>query len=271
MIPSLEIATHRKIGFISDLHLSAARTDITRRFRQWIETRGAGLDVLIILGDLFEYWIGDDAFRLAGYEEIVAALADFSGNTGASIYVMHGNRDFLLGDQFCRVTGCELLNDPCVLRIGSVPILLAHGDAYCSDDIEHMKSRPLLRSRQWQQSFLGLPEEERLAQAQNARQESEENKQVKPMNIMDVNSDAICQAMAEHGCRLMIHGHTHRPDVHRHRVAGQDATRIVLNDWHEGDGEVEIADGLVSVRFPGPDLKPLARQIRLAEHRPAER
>ncbi len=154
-------------------------------------------------------------------------------------------RDFLIGGEFCRRVGCELLADPCPLIVDGVPVLLTHGDAYCTDDVEHQRFRAMVHDRRWQAEFLARDAETRLAFAIDARSQSESGKSRKPLDIMDVNDTAVEAAMSAYGARLMIHGHTHRPAIHRHRVDGAEAYRVVLGDWFAQENSLTMADGML--------------------------
>ncbi len=249
-LTQLSLPADSSVGFISDLHLSPARPDIERRLRNYLKQSATGLDALIILGDLFEFWIGDDASAICGHEDIEQLLADFSRQNHTDLYLMHGNRDFLLGKTFCEKTGCRLLQDPCVLHIGRRNILLAHGDAYCTDDFEHQTTRQTMRMSQWQEDFLVRTVQERLGLAKSARSRSETGKQSKSVEIMDVNEDAIATAMRLHGSHIMIHGHTHRPAVHRFILDGTPALRVVLSDWFDCPGTVRIKNRKLLIKLP---------------------
>ena len=238
----LTLAAPARTGLISDLHIGPEHPDIETRFQACLKEASQRLDVLFILGDLFEFWIGDDAIDLCGYRSAVDALADFIRESSCRVYFMHGNRDFLIGEAFCRETGCGLLADPCLLNHSGTPILLSHGDAYCTDDTEHQKFRALVRDPAWQEAFLRRSPRERLDFAVDARSQSESGKSLKSPEIMDVNSRAIEEAMSAANVRLMIHGHTHRPDIHELRVHGQSAYRIVLGDWFTRSSIISIED-----------------------------
>ncbi len=228
----LTLDPHLRIGFISDLHLDPGRPDIADRFHAFLAGIEDRLDVLFILGDLFEYWVGDDGIDRCGYRDYVAALASAADRLDG-LHLMHGNRDFLMGEALCRETGCTLVADPCVADIGGLRVLLAHGDAYCTDDIGHMSFRGQVRQAAWQLEFLSQPLTERLDFARRARAASELGKAEKSMQIMDVNRNAVEQALEQSGVRLMIHGHTHRPGLHRYRIGGRERLRAVLGAWFD--------------------------------------
>jgi UDP-2,3-diacylglucosamine hydrolase len=239
--------------FISDLHLSAAAPATLRRFVRFCETEAPARAELLILGDLFEYWIGDDALD-DGDEvarAVVAALKTLS-DRGVRLYVMHGNRDLLLGSRFLHVTGAQLLADPCVAEVAGRKVLLAHGDAWCTRDVEYMRFRAMVRSEATQRQFLAGTRAVRLAFMGAARHESETGKSVKSMEIMDVTPSAVDDALRTGGQRLLIHGHTHRPAVHRFVLDGEPAERWVLPDWDFDSppvrgGAIALRDGELAI------------------------
>ena len=239
---SLKIPDGEHIGMISDLHLCAERPDITGRLEMFLQQLTGALDHLFILGDLFEYWIGDDASEHCQYGAIEQLLGHYIERSQVKLYLMHGNRDFLMGPALAARLNCSLINDPCILHVGSSSLLLAHGDAYCTDDVEHQVFRKLTRQSDWQEEFLRKPIEERQDYARQARYKSEVGKSEKTAVIMDVTQSAIDREMEQYQVNLMIHGHTHRPAVHRSPTQTPGATRIVLGDWYEQSSYLEIVD-----------------------------
>ena len=217
--------------FISDLHLDDARPQITDLFIQFLANEARGADVLYILGDLFESWIGDDDNAPLGTR--VAQELHALRDSGVPIWFMHGNRDFLLGADYAERAGMQLLTDPTVIELDGERALLMHGDMLCTDDVEYQKFRSLVRNPAWQQPFLAKPLNERRAFAAQARGESRKQTAMKAAEIMDVNQAAVESAMRQHGVRRLIHGHTHRPATHRFDLDGTSAERIVLGDWYE--------------------------------------
>lgn len=218
--------------FISDLHLDAERPAVTRLFLDFL----TGLDPqqctgLYILGDLFEAWIGDDDDN-AHYQQVLAGLRATTAR-GLPIWVMHGNRDFLLGEDFARATGCTLLADPALIDLGGIPTLLMHGDTLCTDDHEYLQFRQMVRNPDWQRQFLAKPLAERRQIAANLRETSRQRTGEKQAEIMDVNQLSVLETLQQHGVMRLIHGHTHRPAVHNLTLGGQPAQRIVLGDWYE--------------------------------------
>lgn len=217
--------------FISDLHLESARPDIAAQFIQFLKTEAANADALYILGDLFESWVGDDDpdEHYAMIKGALRALAD----AGTPVYFMHGNRDFMIGKQFADDTSITLLPDPTHLKIEGKDVLLSHGDALCTDDIEYQQFRTMTRNPEWQAMMLHKPLQERLAFAQHARAASmKHGKTISPV-ITDVNQQAVEKFMVEHDVDLLLHGHTHRPAVHKFTLGATPATRIVLGDWYD--------------------------------------
>jgi UDP-2,3-diacylglucosamine hydrolase len=219
------------ILFISDLHLSDERPEITAKFSRFLRGDAAQARALYILGDLFEVWLGDDAV-LPGYRPVLEDMRTLT-DSGVPMYVMHGNRDFLLGDDFARQTGCRLLPDPTVIDLNGERTLLMHGDTLCTDDTEYQRFRVQVRDPATQRQFLDLPIAERIAVAKHYRQESRERSRDKSEEIMDVNQEAVRDAMRQHGVYRLIHGHTHRPAVHDFKLDHHAARRIVLGDWYQ--------------------------------------
>lgn len=218
-----------RILLISDLHLEEERPELTRAFLQFLERETPQASTLYILGDFFNVWIGDDDDRPLN-AQISAALRQ-QADAGLRICLMHGNRDFLLGQRFAAAAGATLVDDPQVLCCGAHRYLLMHGDQLCTRDAAYQDFRRQVRDPAWQQAFLGRPLAERRAFAQQARAASKSMSSNKPEDIMDVSQDAVEAALAQHGCDSLIHGHTHRPDIHEFTVAGAVQRRIVLGDW----------------------------------------
>ncbi|HCO10500.1 MAG TPA: UDP-2,3-diacylglucosamine diphosphatase, partial [Gammaproteobacteria bacterium] len=220
---------------ISDLHLQDSRPDLTRALMGFLDEYRGRCSQLFILGDLFEAWIGDDD-PSALADEVAVALADFA-STGAKIALMHGNRDFLLGEAYAARCGARLMGEAEVITSGLRPILLMHGDSLCTDDVGYQEFRSLVRQPAWQADFLGQPLAARHAFAAQARAQSREATSSKATEIMDVNQVAVQQVLVKHGVCDLLHGHTHRPKVHEFAFGGlpgedeQPATRTVLGDW----------------------------------------
>jgi len=232
-ICELDLSEHNSLWIISDLHLSSDRPDLLELLRDFVNERLArgDMDALILLGDVFEYWIGDDAVTALGHEPHIEELRRVR-DAGIPIWFLHGNRDFLVGEEFCRTIGATLLAEIATLQFAGTKALLCHGDELCTDDHDHQQFRSMVRASQWQQEFLARSVDERIRVAQQARSESKTAKQTKSMQIMDVNDEAVDALMDSWDVDLLIHGHTHRPQVHQHRGDGNSTrTRVVLGDW----------------------------------------
>ncbi len=217
--------------FISDLHLDESRPQLVDAFEELLATQAKNVDALYILGDLFESHIGDDDD--AALNARVARATRTLRDAGVPVFFMHGNRDFLLGPDYAARAGMTLLEDPAVIELAGERVLLMHGDTLCTDDVEYLKFRTLVRDPNWQRAFLAKPLAERRAFAAQARGESRRHTANAKPEIMDVNQTAVEAAMRAHGVRRLIHGHTHRPATHRFDVDGMKAERIVLGDWYE--------------------------------------
>ncbi|AVO55786.1 UDP-2,3-diacylglucosamine diphosphatase [Ectopseudomonas mendocina] len=228
------------ILLISDLHLEEKRPDITRAFLHFLATRAPQAEALYILGDFFEVWIGDDGMTPFQHE-IAQALRTLS-DSGTRIYLMHGNRDFLLGKRFCREAGCTLLSDPHKVQMGGESVLLMHGDSLCTLDVGYMKLRRWLRNPLSLLILRNLPLSARQKLARKLRNESRAQTRMKASEIVDVTPQEVLKVMAAHGVRTLIHGHTHRPAVHELEVNGQTARRIVLGDWDRQGWALQIDD-----------------------------
>ena len=216
---------------ISDLHLDASQPAIGEQFLSFLDGEARQADGLYILGDLFDAWLGDDDPN-PYYAEMKVALRRLS-DSGVPVYFMHGNRDFMIGEQFARETGITLLNDPVVADLHGHEVLLSHGDALCTDDVEYQKVRAMTRNADWQAMMMTRTIEERISFADAARKESMARNSTLTEDIMDVNQDAVKTIMREYGVDTLLHGHTHRPAVHDVELGDRLATRIVLGDWYE--------------------------------------
>lgn len=216
--------------FISDLHLSQDRPDITNIFLHFLDTIATQATSLYILGDLFEVWLGDDMI-LPDYQPAISALHKLSSQ-GVKIYVMYGNRDFLMKESFERLTGATIIHEPYVIDLYGTATLLLHGDTLCTDDVEYQKFRMMVRNPQWQTEMLAKSPQERLALAKKFREISKNETSQKANDIMDVNQKAVEKTMMENNVHQLIHGHTHRPAVHAFDLQGKPAKRIVLADWY---------------------------------------
>lgn len=217
--------------FISDLHLCPEQAETARAFQAYLRGPAADASELWILGDLFEYWTGDDDLSSPFHAEMTAALAALAG-TGTQVHVLVGNRDFLLGQAFARAAAAELVAEPvCISLMGETTVLM-HGDALCTDDVAYQQFRAMVRNPAWQAQFLAQPQAVRHKLAADLRAKSEMGKQEKADDIMDVNAAAVAAAFDAHAASRMIHGHTHRPARHTLTVNGLPRERWVLADWH---------------------------------------
>ncbi len=234
--------------FIADLHLHPARPEIADLFRRFLAGRAAKSAALYILGDLFEAWLGDDDDD-PFHDQTRQALAELSA-AGVALYFMPGNRDFLIGEAFAETTGCRLLPDPHLIRLHGEPTLLTHGDSLCTADLGYQAFRRQIREPSYVQAFLAKPLAERRAIAQAMRAQSREATGEKAEEIMDATPEAITTALRTHGARRLIHGHTHRPAIHRFELDGVPAVRLVLGDWYR-------QGSLLSCRAEGCELETL--------------
>jgi UDP-2,3-diacylglucosamine hydrolase len=227
---------------ISDLHLTEERPEANERFITLLEGKGRAADALYILGDFFEYWIGDDDLA-EPFNAVIASLLKDLTRRGVPVYLMHGNRDFLIGEGFCAATGASLLQDPTVLEIAGVKTLLMHGDTLCTDDLDYQAWRRKARDPAFQAAFLAKPLDERRQQVHQMREQSRQVVQEKAAEIMDVNDEAVRRALRDHGVRRLIHGHTHRPGRHAIEVNGERCERWVLPDWYGRGGYLQVESG----------------------------
>jgi UDP-2,3-diacylglucosamine hydrolase len=216
--------------FISDLHLNESRPDIIRAFYVFLQQKAAGAEALYILGDFFDAWIGDDDNSELS-QDVAIALKQVS-DQGTRLFLMHGNRDFLLGKDYASRCGATLLDEGTVIDLYGCPTLLTHGDSLCIDDIPYQQFRHQVRLPAWQQQVLAQPLEVRRVMAASMRSQSESMNSLKAADIMDVNIDEVSRVMQSAGVQRLIHGHTHRPARHLLEINNQPAERIVLGDWH---------------------------------------
>lgn len=220
--------------FISDLHLSGERPETLRLFLNFLSGEAQQAERLYILGDLFEAWLGDDII-LPEYQPVIEALRALT-DSGTVVMVMHGNRDFLLGERFETLTGCRLIDDPLVVELDGEPTLLMHGDLLCTDDHAYQALRRQLRDPKWIAEFLGKSPDERIAFARELRERSQKETGEKNETIMDVNPDTVMEYLREYRVKRIIHGHTHRPATHIHPLDEGEAIRHVLPDWQRYGG-----------------------------------
>jgi len=224
--------------FISDLHLAPERPDIVSLFIEFLHNQAAQAESLYILGDLVEYWLGDDDNAL-GLSQAFDAMKKLADN-GLKIYLMHGNRDFLMGEKLAARCGCELIHEPYIANFDNTSVLLLHGDVLCTDDLRYQELRLMLRNPTWQADFLSKPLAEREQMALTLRKQSKEETQLKSSDIMDVNETAVNDAFIDNNVSIMIHGHTHRPNVHISKINNKVVKRIVLGDWYSQGSVLEF-------------------------------
>jgi len=235
--------------FISDLHLTEGRPEANERFIDFLEQKARGAGALYILGDFFEYWIGDDDLA-EPFNAVVAGLLAQLSKKGVPVSLMHGNRDFLIGARFCAATGARLLADPTVEAVEGEKTLLVHGDTLCTDDVEYQAWRRRARDPAFQAAFLAKSLPERRQAILQMREKSKEVVQGKAAEIMDVNDAAVHEALRRHRVRRLIHGHTHRPGRHALELDGRRCERWVLPDWYGSGGYLEVdRKGARLVRF----------------------
>ena len=233
--------------FISDLHLERIESPITNIFTAFLDDLNQN-DSLYILGDLFESWIGDD--NVSELSQYISDRLLMLSERDISVAIMHGNRDFLIGEDFCKASSIELINDPRIIEIDTKKVMLTHGDELCTDDKEYQAFRSVVRNPLWQKDFLNFPISKREKIAGEAKDASKDSKENKAMEIMDVNTDAVLKAFNDHDIEIIIHGHTHRPNIHKVSNEGKNLTRYVLGDWSKNsaiilkwnEAEVELMD-----------------------------
>jgi UDP-2,3-diacylglucosamine hydrolase len=219
------------IWLASDLHLGPATPATSEAFLAFLQAAEEEAAALLLPGDIFDAWIGDDVIRAAP-PWLATALTALRATAGRiPVWLGRGNRDFLIGEELAAAVGARLLPEPALLQTDYGDILLTHGDEFCTDDAAYQQFRQMVRNPQWQAEFLAKTIPERLAMAQQARGESQMANQAKSMEIMDVNAGAVEQAFRDHGVTLMVHGHTHRPARHVLEVDGAKRERWVLPDW----------------------------------------
>jgi UDP-2,3-diacylglucosamine hydrolase len=218
--------------FISDLHLAAERPQINRQFFGFVRDMAPAAQALYVLGDLFEYWIGDDDHDEPLNEAVAGAFATLATH-GTRIYLMHGNRDVLIGTNYAARCGAALITDPTLVQLHGTRTLLMHGDTLCSDDLEYQQFRLYAHDAQNQRQFLAQSLAARRDQMIGMRAKSEQLKKEKAVEIMDVTPATVDAALRTHGYPRLIHGHTHRPGRHMHRVDGRECERWVLADWYQ--------------------------------------
>ena len=241
--------------FASDLHLQESMPATTAAFLHFLQHHAVKARQLYLLGDLFEYWAGDDDIDTPFYAGVVQALRAVSDN-GTAIFWLGGNRDFLIGEGFAKATGATELQDEAVIEIAGQPIVLVHGDAQCTDDMDYIAFRQQVRQPHWQANFLAQPLTQRKAIIDRMREQSRAAQRNKTAQIMDVNQAAITRLFADSGALRMIHGHTHRPASHATKIGGKHCVRVVLPDWDCDVGDVtKRRGGWLGIRGDGAWLR----------------
>jgi len=220
-----------KLLFISDLHLSRERPAITSLFLHFMQDIAPQAQALYILGDLFEAWLGDDMV-LPEYQAAISAIKAL-GAQGVPVYVMYGNRDFLMRESFEQISGATLIHEPYIIQLDGQDTLLLHGDTLCTDDVAYQQFRTMVRDPKWQDALLAKTPEQRLALAREYRAMSQTEMAKKDDAIMDVNQQSVLECLRQNKVQHLIHGHTHRPGIHDFELDGHPAQRIVLGDWYE--------------------------------------
>lgn len=232
--------------FASDIHLQPSLPRTTQLFLNFLKLQAPKAERLYLLGDLFEYWAGDDDIATSYHQEIIAALRAVS-DAGTKIFWIAGNRDFLIGERFASATGAQLLADPSIIKIAGQSIIITHGDAQCTDDVAYMSFRSMVRHEQWQLEFLSLPLSKRKTIIEGLRKDSKIEQKEKSLAIMDVNSEAISQLFLDNHVDTIIHGHTHRPAKHQHA----EGVRYVLPDWECDMKDEELRGGWLAIHANG--------------------
>ena len=231
---------------ISDLHLEDKKPEITQAFLRFLDEKCSSAESLYILGDFFEVWIGDDVSNPL-IEQIITRLKSLA-QSGCKLYLMHGNRDFLLGEAFANACQLKLLNDPYLIQHQGENVVLMHGDSLCTDDSDYMAMRPILRDKAFIANFLEKSIDERMVFAQQLRSESTSANQEKSYDIMDVNQAEVIRVLESHQSQILIHGHTHRPKVHALEANNQSAQRFVMSDWDNDIFYVELSEQGIALK-----------------------
>ena len=225
--------------FISDLHLHQTKPEVTDLFKEFINsllTLSIPNQELYILGDLFEFWIGDD-YEDPLHCEIGNQLKNLV-KSGVKTYFMHGNRDFFIGKDFLSKTGIKLLSEPTIFSYKNKRVMLSHGDKFCIDDIEYQAYRKIVRNQEWQKSFLNFPIQKRLEILNEARDASIQSQEMKSTEIMDVNQSEVATVIHKNNIDILIHGHTHRPKIHTIDIDNKKSLRLVLGDWSSSTAKI---------------------------------
>lgn len=238
--------------FVSDIHLDVSRARTSAAFLQFLQQVAPHCQQLYLLGDIFEYWPGDDDSDAAEHVPLIQALQALHLQHQVQVFWLAGNRDFLVGQAFAQQCHLQILQEPFLLHIANAaPILLMHGDALCTDDAPYMAFRAQVRQAAWQSAFLSKPLEERKSVITAMRKASQAAQQGKSMAILDVNQDAVNATMQQHGCSVLLHGHTHRPACHHFQQDEQARTRHVLPDWECDVAEEDWRGGWIALQNDG--------------------
>jgi UDP-2,3-diacylglucosamine hydrolase len=216
--------------FVSDVHLHASGPKTAEAFFSFLHRYAIHAERLYLLGDLFEYWAGDDDLQTPFNQRVASELRRVT-DAGVTVFWIAGNRDFLVGEKFASYAKLSLLPDPFITRIGMHDLVLTHGDALCTDDVSYMAFRAQVRDRVWQDAFLSKPLAERKSIIEGMRSGSREAQRMKAADIMDTNAQAVAELFRSTKAAAMIHGHTHRPAKHMTRTGDRPLTRYVLPDW----------------------------------------
>lgn len=231
---------------LSDLHLTPERPAVIEHFLQFLAGPARDAESLYILGDLFEYWIGDDAAPMLGAEPILNAMREVADTLPC--YFLAGNRDFLVGELFSEQSGFKIIDDETVVNLYGQDTLLLHGDSLCTEDVAHQQFRAaMVTNNEWREQFLTLDIPARIEQAMQARMQSHEHKANISMEIMDVSEPSVLAAFQKHNVRLMIHGHTHRQNEHNYDVNGKALKRYVLGDWETSSSIMKLNQDGISI------------------------
>lgn len=235
--------------FISDLHLDPARPTTSALLLNFLQHIQGQAEALYILGDLFEYWIGDDILELPLGQVFLPLTQQLKqvAESGVQVYFQHGNRDFVIGQGFAQRCGLSLLPESQIIDLYGTPTLIMHGDTLCSDDLAYQQARLQFRNPAWQAKALSLSIPERLQLAQSIRLQSQMQTAEKSELIMDVNQQTVEQVMRDAGVWQLIHGHTHRPAVHNFDLTGRTAKRIVLGDWYQSGSFLKVTPQAITL------------------------
>ena len=234
--------------FISDLHLEPGRPETIELFLRFADEVASSADALYILGDFLEVWAGDDS-PMGALAPVFEKLAELSEQHGTKVLLMHGNRDFMIGEELAGRYHFELIDDPCTVTLQGHDALLMHGDTLCTDDVEYQAMRKVIRSPQWKQQILEKSLEERIAIAKSYREQSQQSTTEKEEYIMDVNQEETDRVFTDNDVELIIHGHTHRPAIHRKDIGDRERVRVVLSDWHDSGSYLRINDATSELRL----------------------